>query len=567
MLSAGAVCQNMLIAAHALGFVANWITEWCAYNPLVKERLGLKPASALRASSISAHPVAARRTRAAGPGEDRDALLKSRSAGNMGRKILFITTDQMRFDAIGANGQKIARTPAIDALAQRRHQLHALPRAERRLHAGALDHDHRPVRHHAWRVDERRAAAGGCAVRRAAAQGKEELSHRADRQGAFRADARSRAASSKKTDGRAGTFGRIAASITWSLRRTARAAPLHYPQWLMKNHPGGAATNFYPVLGPNLQQNSFGGGDTDAVQVKHNPMPRELYHTDWVADRTIAYLDSLDANEDWFVWMSFPDPHHPWDPPQSELGRVNWRDIPVPAGYPGSATKIEKILADKPHHWLDWWTGKRFTCFEAPPEWIPADAHDRSAARDRRADPRQERTDRRSGAQVMARIAQRGWNDDTDVFFTTDHGEFQGDFGLLFKGPHHVDSLMRLPLIWRPAPNAKVAPATFNEPVGQVDFAPTFCEIAGIEPAEWMEGSALPRDARAACKARSRVHRMGLAVRRRVGLAAHALSRRLDDHRLQQDVALRRHRGRALRPDGRSASVAQSVERTVGRRQ
>ena len=41
-LSAGAACQNMLIAAHAMGFVANWITEWCAYNPCVLERLGLK---------------------------------------------------------------------------------------------------------------------------------------------------------------------------------------------------------------------------------------------------------------------------------------------------------------------------------------------------------------------------------------------------------------------------------------------------------------------------------------------------------------------------------------------
>src|SRR5262249_51077728 len=28
-LSAGAVCMNMVLAAHALGFVANWITEWC----------------------------------------------------------------------------------------------------------------------------------------------------------------------------------------------------------------------------------------------------------------------------------------------------------------------------------------------------------------------------------------------------------------------------------------------------------------------------------------------------------------------------------------------------------
>ncbi len=41
-LSAGAVCQTMLIAATALGFVANWLTEWPAFNPLVAERLGLQ---------------------------------------------------------------------------------------------------------------------------------------------------------------------------------------------------------------------------------------------------------------------------------------------------------------------------------------------------------------------------------------------------------------------------------------------------------------------------------------------------------------------------------------------
>ena len=42
-LSAGAVCQNILIATHALGFVGNWLTEWYAYHPKVKEGLGLKP--------------------------------------------------------------------------------------------------------------------------------------------------------------------------------------------------------------------------------------------------------------------------------------------------------------------------------------------------------------------------------------------------------------------------------------------------------------------------------------------------------------------------------------------
>jgi nitroreductase len=41
-LSAGAVCQNILVAATALGFVGNWLTEWYAYHPAVKHGLGLK---------------------------------------------------------------------------------------------------------------------------------------------------------------------------------------------------------------------------------------------------------------------------------------------------------------------------------------------------------------------------------------------------------------------------------------------------------------------------------------------------------------------------------------------
>ncbi|ODA68220.1 putative NAD(P)H nitroreductase YdjA [Methyloligella halotolerans] len=40
-LSAGAVCMNLLHAATALGFGAQWITEWCAFDPEVAGALGL----------------------------------------------------------------------------------------------------------------------------------------------------------------------------------------------------------------------------------------------------------------------------------------------------------------------------------------------------------------------------------------------------------------------------------------------------------------------------------------------------------------------------------------------
>lgn len=40
-LSAGACGMLIVLAAHSLGYVANWITEWCAYDPCVREKLGL----------------------------------------------------------------------------------------------------------------------------------------------------------------------------------------------------------------------------------------------------------------------------------------------------------------------------------------------------------------------------------------------------------------------------------------------------------------------------------------------------------------------------------------------
>lgn len=40
-LSAGAVCQNMLLAARASGFAAQWLTEWYAFDAQIAEDLGL----------------------------------------------------------------------------------------------------------------------------------------------------------------------------------------------------------------------------------------------------------------------------------------------------------------------------------------------------------------------------------------------------------------------------------------------------------------------------------------------------------------------------------------------
>jgi nitroreductase len=43
VLSAGAACQNLMLAAQGHGFGANWITEWIAYDRRILDALGLAP--------------------------------------------------------------------------------------------------------------------------------------------------------------------------------------------------------------------------------------------------------------------------------------------------------------------------------------------------------------------------------------------------------------------------------------------------------------------------------------------------------------------------------------------
>jgi arylsulfatase A-like enzyme len=410
----------------------------------------------------------------------------------MGRKILFVTTDQQRYDTLGCNGGTVARTPVVDRLAAEgiRYE-RAIPQSVVCMPSRStmLTGQH-PTTHGVWMngvplpIDAPSVA---------------DVLHRAGYRTALIGKAHFEPyfdPFQRFTENALGSIGTTPPDGTHrgfehlELATHGVMGGLHYARWIQTEHPevmGG----FFAVVDRDLQVSGEGGGDTGAPQVKVNPIPRDWYHTDWVADRTISWLDSLDAEDDWFCWMSFPDPHHPWDPPQSEVGRIDWRDVPLPDGYPESPAEREAILDAKPRHWRLWYDGKLVSNYEAPAKWVPATL---TAEQVREINARNavecELIDEALG-RVLQAIAARGWEDDVDIVFTTDHGELQGDFGLMFKGPYHVDALMRLPLVWRPARSADVPPAVVTEPVGLVDLAPTFCDIAGVPAQEWMQGTSL----------------------------------------------------------------------------
>ncbi len=408
----------------------------------------------------------------------------------MGRKILFVTTDQQRYDTLGCNGGILARTPVIDAIAESGHRYErAVPQSVVCMPSrSTMITGQHPSTHGVWMngVALPLDAPSVASVLHAAGYhtaliGKPHFEPFLDPFARF----------PENRFARDGLVGLHRGFEHFEAATHGGAGPLHYARWLANNHPE-AVNLFYPVLDARLEVNDLGGGATGAPQVWDNAIPREWYHTDWVADRTINWLQTLDTGDDWFCWMSFPDPHHPWDPPACELGRIDWREVPLPDGYIEGAVEREAVLDTKPRHWKAWYDGSLVTNFEAPNSWVPATlTPDHVREVNARNAIECELIDEALG-RVMTAISGRGWEDDVDVIFTTDHGELQGDFGLLFKGPYHVDGLMRLPLIWRQARSAHAAPSTVTRPVGLVDLAPTFCTIAGLAVPPFMEGSPLP---------------------------------------------------------------------------
>ncbi len=427
----------------------------------------------------------------------------------VGRKILFITTDQQRYDTVGANGGTLARTPVIDRLAAEgirytRCQPTSVVCMPSR--ASMLTGQY-PSTHGVWMngvalpIDAPSVAEELHDLGYATALiGKAHFEPFLDPFGRF-------------VENSLATLGVATLEQPWfgGRRGVHRGfdhlefathgvlGPLHYARWMRERHPE-ALGGFYAVLDGDLNVNDEGGGDNGAPQVKFNDVPPEWYHTNWVADRTIEWLESQPDDGDWFCWMSFPDPHHPWDPPASELGRVNWRDVELPINYPEAAQQRESLLDQKARHWRAWYDGRVVSNYEAPAKWVPATMTANQVREVNALNAVEVELIDEAIGRVLANLSRRGRLEDVDVFFTSDHGELQGDFGLLFKGPYHVDGLLRLPMIWRPAPSSAPRAAVVTTPVSLVSLAATFLDVAGRSAPEWVEGEVLPSsDEQVAC--------------------------------------------------------------------
>jgi arylsulfatase len=208
-------------------------------------------------------------------------------------------------------------------------------------------------------------------------------------------------------------------------------------------------------------------------------MDAEYGQTAWCAERAIRFMEANAKFErPWMFLVDIFDPHHPFDPPQACLDRYLevLGDIPLPAYVPGE-------LDDKPHYQRGQHAGKKGS-FAYPSMskkehrllraayWAMVDAIDLQVGR------------------MLKALKRTGQLDHTLVIFMSDHGELLGDHGMYLKGPFFYDVSVRAPLIVS-MPGTIKGGRQMSTFVELVDLAPTLLEAAGLPPYPGMQGRSI----------------------------------------------------------------------------
>ena len=237
------------------------------------------------------------------------------------------------------------------------------------------------------------------------------------------------------------------------------------------------------------------GGDLDAFNKDVDGVPAQLHQTTWCAEKTIEFMN--EAQGPWLASVNIYDPHPPFNPPKSYREQFDPGQMPGPL-YEDSDVEQQKRLAG-----IDFQSrGRHPEELDIASPVIPyTPRNNRNAAAQETSGRRDARTlqaayyamikliDDRLGDMLQA-LDDSGQRQDTVIIFTSDHGETLGDHGLIQKGCRFYEGLVRVPLIFS-WPGQFGAGVRSEALVELVDQAPTLLELAGLHIPERMQGRSL----------------------------------------------------------------------------
>ena len=212
------------------------------------------------------------------------------------------------------------------------------------------------------------------------------------------------------------------------------------------------------------------GQDFKKLKKKFGYIPAQWHQTTWCADRAIEFIKEK-RSRPWLFSVNIYDPHGPFDPPQEYIDRFDIESLPEPLFRESDLAAQERLAS------INFQRTARRPTYPAAKRtlakyWAQIELIDENVGR------------------MLDALKQTGQGDNTVVIFTSDHGEMAGDHGLNQKGCRFYEGLVRVPLIisW---------PGRFKQGIRShalvelVDIAPTLLDMAGLAIPGAMQGKSL----------------------------------------------------------------------------
>ena len=236
----------------------------------------------------------------------------------------------------------------------------------------------------------------------------------------------------------------------------------HYERWYHADGQGEQRTALY-------KQSK--GALSGAHETWNSGLPVAWHNSTWIGDRTIDHIKNAGA-EPLCLWASFPDPHHPFDAPEPWCWMHHPDEVDLPRH---GALDLDR---------RPWW---HRASLEGSPR-MENESLRKFREKSSRTPLQTEKQMRHLIANYYGmislidhqvgriRIALResGLDKNTILVYSTDHGDWLGDHGLLLKGPMPYEGLLRVGLLFEGpgVPAGKLV----ADPVSTLDLAQTFCD-------------------------------------------------------------------------------------------
>ena len=193
-------------------------------------------------------------------------------------------------------------------------------------------------------------------------------------------------------------------------------------------------------------------------------LPERLHSTCWTGDQAVEFLTNYRDREPFFLKVSFARPHSPYDPPERFWKMYQEAEVPKPSvGRWAERNAMRDVKIPRP-------------------DTFRGDLGEQTALSSRRGYYGSVSFLDEQIGRILKALEDRGWLENTFILYTSDHGDMLGDH-YLWRKTYAYEGSARVPMLvrWPEGMSSARRGGKCDQVVELRDVLPTFLDAAGVK--------------------------------------------------------------------------------------